>query len=119
MSMIPVTRSTLTNIYNYVQNFSVSSQYPSVDNPNEYFRDERNEAIQAVRNFTKGHVKKDGIGNTVSGNRSKIVILKQLNQRTLKFIFNHDNVFFTRRNPQTTTNLTPAMKVLILPWTNL
>ena len=78
MSMIPVTRSTLTNIYNYVQKISVSSQYPSVDNPNEYFRDERNEAIQAVRNFTQGHVKKDGIGNTVSGNRSKIVKLKRL-----------------------------------------
>ena len=76
--MILITRSTLINVYNYVQKFSDSSQYPSVDNPNEYFRDERNEAIQAVRNFTQGHVKKDGIGKTVSGNRSKIVILKRL-----------------------------------------
>ena len=85
MSMIPVTRSTLTNIYNYVQNFSVSSQYPSVDNPNEYFRDERNEAIQAVRNFTQGHVKKDGIGKTVSGHGSKGKIV---NLQTISSNFN-------------------------------
>ena len=69
-------------MYNCVQNFSDSSQYPSVDNPNEYFRDERNEAIQAVRNFTQGHVKKDGIGNTVSGNGSKIVKLQTVSLKS-------------------------------------
>ena len=67
--MFLITRSTIKNIYNYAQNFSVSSQCPPIDTQNEYFRDERNEAIKAVRNFTQGHVKKDGIGKTVSAKR--------------------------------------------------
>ena len=60
------------------KNFSQASQCPPVDTLNEYFRDERKEAIQAVRNFTQGHIKKDGIGKTVSGNGSKIVNLQKV-----------------------------------------
>ena len=81
MHVIPIfliTRSTTKDIYNYVQKLSVPCQCSLIDTPNEYFRDERNEAIQAVRNFTQGHVKKDGIGKTVSGNGSKIVNLQTI-----------------------------------------
>ena len=76
--------------------FFDSSQYPSVDNPNEYFRDERNEAIQAVRNFTQRHVKKDGIGNTVSGIRSKVVIFKPVAKIDAKIHFDSIIIHFSK-----------------------